>query len=240
MLTAQSINKRIGKRTVLNEISLSIAPGETVAILGPSGSGKTTLLRLLLGLDPADGGTISWDTTELSRGSTVTVPTEQRQFGLVFQDAALFPHLNVRRNIAFGLQGIPQEEQERRIAAIADQVGITELLRREVNSLSGGERQRVALARSLVPEPRALFLDEPFSSVDRLTRHQLLTTLRSVFSNRKTAVALVTHDARDAQELAHRVILLSEGRIAQSGTMNELIERPASEWVRNFIATGLA
>jgi ABC-type Fe3+/spermidine/putrescine transport system ATPase subunit len=240
MLTAQSLNKRIGKRRVLSDVSLTITPGETVAILGPSGSGKTTLLRLLLGLDTPDGGSIGWSDLQFSSDTTIHVPTEERRFGLVFQEAALFPHLNVAQNIAFGLRALPARETSHRVTALAEQLGICDLLKREVAHLSGGERQRVALARSLAPEPRALFLDEPFSSVDRLTRQALLTTLRSLFANGKTAVALVTHDARDAQELAHRVVLLHEGAVAQSGTMNDLLEHPATDWVRNFLNSGLA
>ena len=217
----------------LREVDLDIARGETFVLLGPSGAGKTLFLETVLGIKPPDQGRILLDGGDISRA----LP-EQRGFSYLPQDLALFPHLGVRKNIAFGLtvRGVKASEVAARVAAVAQLLGIGHLLaRRDVRSLSGGEKQRVALARALVVEPRVLFLDEPFSALDPATRRQLHAEFRDVWRRLGLTVILVTHDQDEAATLADRLAVLMGGRVRQCGPPAEVFDRPANLAVARFL-----
>jgi ABC-type Fe3+/spermidine/putrescine transport system ATPase subunit len=227
MLEASEVTVRFGEKLALDRATLSVARDETVALLGPSGSGKSTLLRAVAGLESLESGKISFDGQDLA-----TVPTHLRRFGLMFQGYALFPHLSVEENVSFGLrmQGL---DGGKAIEALA-LVGLERLKDRSVDRLSGGEQQRVALARTLVTEPRLVMLDEPVGSLDRQLRRRLVEELKDLLRGR--CVIYVTHDHEEAREIADRLALLHEGRVVQSGTYDELVANPASAWVRAFLA----
>ncbi|WP_084038726.1 ABC transporter ATP-binding protein [Demequina sp. NBRC 110053] len=190
--------------------TLSVAPGETVALLGPSGCGKSSLLGAIVGIVPVAAGAILWD------GSDVTaVPVHRRGFGLVFQDGQLFPHRSLARNVAFGLEmaGIAREERRARVEELLDLVGLEGYGARAVTELSGGQRQRVALARSLAPRPRLLALDEPLSSLDADLRARLAVDVRDILAAAGTAAIVVTHDPAEAEVMASRVLRMADGRL---------------------------
>jgi thiamine transport system ATP-binding protein len=190
-------------RLVLDDVSLDVAADEVVALLGPSGSGKSTLLRVVAGLLEPDAGEVRWD------GADVTgVPAHRRRFGLVFQDALLFPHLDVRANVAYGLRvaGVGREAQARRVDELLEAVGLPGFAGRDVATLSGGEAQRVALARALAPEPRLLLLDEPFGALDRELRDRLAVDVRSLLHGLGTPAIHVTHDLTEAALVGDRVL----------------------------------
>jgi thiamine transport system ATP-binding protein len=197
-----------------------------VALLGPSGSGKSTLLRAIAGLETLAEGRISFEGQDLA-----SLPTHLRRFGLMFQGLALFPHLTVRENVAFGLrmQGLDVGKATEALTL----VGLEKLSSRSVDRLSGGEQQRVALARTLVTEPRLVMLDEPVGSLDRQLRRRLIDEMRPLLDGR--AVIYVTHDHDEAQSIADRVALINQGRIVQTGTYEELVNQPATEWVADFL-----
>jgi ABC-type Fe3+/spermidine/putrescine transport system ATPase subunit len=234
-LVLDGIEKRFGDERVLAGVSLELAPGEVVALLGPSGSGKTTLLRILAGFERADSGTVTLGGERVDR-----LPPERRGFGMVFQHYALFPHLNVGGNVAFGLETkrLDRPEIAARVAAALARVDLAGFERRRVGELSGGQQQRVALARALAPEPRVLLLDEPLSNLDpslrERTRRELAARLREV----GVTCVLVTHEQEEAFELGERVALLHRGRLAQVGTPRELYRAPASGFVAAFVGRG--
>src|SRR5690606_12144334 len=224
-LFLDALSKRYGDVRAVDGVTLSLADGETLALLGPSGCGKSTLLRLTAGLEPPDAGRVVLD------GQDVThLPPQRRRFGMVFQDYALFPHLDVERNVAFGLveRRRPPEERRRRTAELLDLVGLTGLERRRVTELSGGQQQRVALARALAPDPSVLLLDEPLSNLDEALRPALKEGLREILGQLGTHAVYVTHDQTEAFTIADRVGVMREGRVVQVGTREELLERPAS------------
>lgn len=220
---------------LLRGVSFCVAQGETVCLLGPSGSGKSTLLRIIAGLEASERGEVCWDGQDL-----VAVPAHQRSFGLVFQDYALFPHLTVEQNVAFGLkmQSRPASEVTDRVAKILAQVNLSTVGRRTVTDLSGGEQQRVALARALAPEPRLLMFDEPLGALDRNLREHLMIELRSILRASRVPAVYVTHDQEEAFTLADRVLLLHEGQIVRSGTPPEVWGDPGSAWVASFLGVG--
>ncbi|MBM3151782.1 MAG: ABC transporter ATP-binding protein [Chloroflexi bacterium] len=235
MLEAIQIRKSYEGRPLLAGISFTVRAGETLGLLGPSGSGKSTLLRILAGLEEAEGGDMRWDGESLAQ-----VPAHKRNFGLMFQDYALFPHLTVAGNVAFGLkmQRLPKAETARRVAEGLGQVGLAEFSGRRVTDLSGGEQQRVALARTLAPRPRLLMFDEPLGALDRSLREQLLGDLRAILRATGVPALYVTHDQEEAFALAGRVILLHEGRIVQQGTPAEVAARPVDAWTARFLGLG--
>jgi ABC-type Fe3+/spermidine/putrescine transport system ATPase subunit len=235
MLQVREIHKEYEGKPLLRGISLEAHEGETICLLGSSGSGKSTLLRIIAGLETPDSGSICWDSTDLT-----DVPPHRRNFGLMFQDYALFPHRNVAQNVAFGLrmQGLPTEEVNRLVHAALAQVNLEGFEHRRVTDLSGGEQQRVALARTLAPRPRLIMLDEPLAALDRALREQLLEELRGILRQTRIPAVYVTHDQQEAFALADRIVLLHEGNIVQSGAPDEVYARPASTWVANFL--GLA
>ena len=190
---------------LLEDVRLRVEPGEIVALLGPSGSGKSSLLRVIAGLQDADRGQVRWDGADLAR-----VPAHKRGFGLVFQDAMLFPHLDVGANVAYGLAtaGVPRSERPSRVEELLRLVDLDGYARRAVSTLSGGEAQRVALARALAPSPRLLLLDEPFGALDRELRDRLAVDVRDLLHDLATPAIHVTHDLSEAELVADRVVRL--------------------------------
>lgn len=221
-----------GQTRALAGVDLTIATGEIVSLLGPSGCGKSTLLRIIAGLELPDQGEVLLDGASL-RG----VPVHRRHFGLMFQDFALFPHLSVAANIAFGLRmaGQPGAAVARRVAAMLDLVNLEGYGDRSIFELSGGERQRVALARSLAPEPALLMLDEPLGSLDRGLREELLEELRSILRATGVTAVYVTHDQDEALALSDRIVIMRAGRIEQVGTPQDIYTHPANDFVARFL-----
>ncbi|MFG3284346.1 ABC transporter ATP-binding protein [Streptomyces sp. NPDC048111] len=232
MLRLDGATVRFARRTALDAVDLEVADHETVCVLGPSGSGKSTLLRAVAGLQPLDGGRVLLDGADQSG-----VPVHQRGLGLMFQDHQLFPQRDVAGNVAFGLRmrGASRGEQAERVAELLDLVGLPGAGPRAVAALSGGEQQRVALARALAPSPRLLMLDEPLGQLDRTLRERLVVELRSLFGRLGTTVLAVTHDQGEAFALADRVVVMRDGRIAQSGTPLDVWQHPASAFVARFL-----
>jgi len=216
---------------LLQDINLSVEPGEYFILLGPTGAGKTVLLEAIAGLHPLLDGSISVDGAEVTR-----LKPEKRGIGIVYQDQVLFPHMSVEQNIAFGLKSTkcPREEIATRVRRMAELIGITDLLARDPTTLSGGEKQKVALARALVTEPRVLMLDEPLSALDPETKENLQHELAEVHRRLKVTMIHVTHDFEEAIAVGDRVAVINEGRIAQVGTPEDVLRRPNSEFVARF------
>ncbi len=235
MLEITNIYKTYENQLLLKGISFSLAAGETICLLGASGSGKSTILRIIAGLEQADSGDVCWDGQ-----SILETATHQRNFGLMFQDYALFPHLNVFENVAFGLQmkQWPKNEIALRVDEVLGQVNLAGFAKRRVTELSGGEQQRVALARALAPRPRLLMLDEPLGALDRALRESLLDELRAILHHTEIPAIYVTHDQQEAFTIADKIILLREGQIAQTGTPPEVFAHPADGWVARFLGLG--
>jgi ABC-type Fe3+/spermidine/putrescine transport system ATPase subunit len=236
MLELLDIHKSYEGALLLRGVSFSVAAGETVCLLGPSGSGKSTLLRISAGLETAEQGDVRWDGQ-----SFLSMPPHLRRFGLMFQDYALFPHLNVAENTAFGLrmQNISAREIKQRVDEVLKQVNLAGFESRRVTDLSGGEQQRVALARTLAPRPRLLMFDEPLGALDRALREHLLAELRGILHATGVPALYVTHDQEEAFMLADKVILLHEGGIVQSGSPAQVFANPRSVWVVDFLGLGM-
>ncbi len=238
-LRLQSLHKQFAGFPALHGIDLNVRSGELIALLGPSGSGKTTLLRAIAGLLPVDSGSIHFgarDATALS--------LRERQVGFVFQHYALFKHLDVFENIAFGLRSRPRRERPgeseivRRVQGLLAKVQLSGLESRLPDQLSGGQRQRVALARAMAIDPTVLLLDEPFGALDAKVRVELRRWLRQIHDDTGYTTVFVTHDQEEAMELADRVVVLNRGRIEQVGTPDEVYRQPASSFVFDFIGRG--
>jgi thiamine transport system ATP-binding protein len=232
VLRAGDVAVSFDRAPALTGASLEVGDGETLALLGPSGCGKTTLLRVIAGLQAPARGSVTLDGQDLAG-----LPPHRRGIGLMFQDNVLFPHRDVAGNVAFGLrmEKRPRREIDRRVHELLELVGLPDAGRRSVQTLSGGEQQRVALARALAPEPRALLLDEPLGALDGPLRERLLDDLRALFDRVQLTVLYVTHDVGEAFALGHRVALMRDGRIVQSGTPDTIWARPADEWVARFL-----
>ncbi len=228
-LRIHGLTKAFGSLRAVDALSLAVGRGEIVALLGPSGSGKTTTLRLLAGFEAPDAGTIVVDGDDVTRHSPAA-----RRFGMVFQHYALFPHLNVGENVAFGLtaRGAEASRRVREVLAMVDLEGYE---RREVAELSGGQQQRVALARSLAPEPRVLLLDEPLSNLDPALRERTRRELRRALRRVGITTVFVTHEQEEAFDLADRVAVMCAGRLEQVGTADELYDAPATAFVALFV-----
>lgn len=238
MLEVKDVSLGLGERELLSRVSFTLNKGETLSLLGPSGGGKTTLLRLIMGFQAPGAGHIAWQGRALSSPGRIDVPTEQRHFGMVFQEAALFPHLNVTENVAFGLNRLDRETRRSRTAEWLARLGLEPLRRRPVQALSGGERQRVALARAFAAQPELLLLDEPFSNLDRLVRVELLEALRGVLQETHTTSILVTHDVRDAVDFGSDLLLVAEGRVQSRGGIDAAMAG-GNDWTRRFLACGM-
>jgi thiamine transport system ATP-binding protein len=232
VIALEGIEVLLDGSRVLDDVSLEVPEGETLALLGPSGSGKSTLLRVAAGLERPRRGRVLLDDADVT-----SVPAHRRGVGLVFQDAVLFPHRDVGQNVAFGLRvsGTAEQEATRRAADMLALVGLEGFERRSVGTLSGGEAQRVALARALAPAPRVLLLDEPLGSLDGPLRDRLQDDLRELFARLALTVVHVTHDVAEAFALGHRVAVLRSGKVAQTATPNDLWSHPADTWIARFL-----
>lgn len=230
----KNVDKRFGAFQALADVSLHVPEGELVALLGPSGSGKTTLLRILAGLESPDGGTVLYRDSDITRRSP-----RDRNVGFVFQHYALFSHMNIFENIAFGLRvrGVKGARVGERVHELLRLVQMEGLERRFPSQLSGGQRQRVALARALAAEPKVLLLDEPFGALDARVRQDLRRWLRRLHDEIHTTSVFVTHDQEEAFEVADRVVVMNHGRIAQVGTPDELFAQPANAFVMDFMGS---
>ena len=231
MLKVIGLEKQYEGEPLLRGVSFDVAANETICLLGQSGGGKSTILRLIAGLETAESGEIKW-----YGQSVLPIPAHQRQFGLMFQDYALFPQLNVFENVAFGLRVIDMERDavDVRVSEVLKIVGMDGFRDRSVIDLSGGEKQRVAFARAIAPWPKMLMLDEPMGALDRTLRDQLLNDLRELLSVTDIPVIYVTHDLEEAFAIADRLLILHQGRIVQAGNPEAVFSRPASIWVASF------
>ncbi len=238
-LEIEAITKRFGAMEAVSNVSLTVQPGEFMALLGPSGSGKTTLLRIVGGLDLPDEGHLRFDGQDLTN-----VPARERRVGFVFQHYALFRHMTVAENIAFGLNVRPRRTRPAkkviaaRVETLLARMQLEGLGSRYPTQLSGGQRQRVALARALAIEPRILLLDEPFGALDAKVRKDLRQWLRALHDETKLTTIMVTHDQDEALALADRIAVMNTGRIEQVGTPSLLRRDPASAFVRDFLMDG--
>jgi sulfate/thiosulfate transport system ATP-binding protein len=235
-IQANNLVRRFKSYIALDDVSLRVEEGELLALLGPSGSGKTTFLRVIAGLDYPDSGSILFDDQEATR-----LPIRRRRVGFVFQHYALFWHMNVFKNIAFGLEVLPRRLRPKpaqvraRVSELLRLVQLGGFENRFPSELSGGQRQRVALARALAIEPRILLLDEPFGALDAMVRKELRAWVKQLQRQLKTTTLFVTHDQDEALAIADRVVIMNGGRIEQIGTPTEVCEEPATDFVWEFL-----
>ncbi|MGN0350241.1 MAG: ABC transporter ATP-binding protein [Roseburia sp.] len=234
MLRLENISKSFDGITILRDINLEIAKGEIVSILGPSGSGKTTLLNLILGLTDVDSGKIIYDGEDLTN-----VPMEERGFNIVFQDYALFPHLNAYQNITYGLRNKPDISTKEEVDDLIHLLGLEEHLDKKIDQLSGGQKQRVALARTMVMKPKILLLDEPLSALDGVIKESIKDRIKTIAKEFHLTTIIVTHDPEEALTLSDRVLIVNEGTISQYGKPEEIINTPANNFIREFILNQL-
>ncbi len=235
MLSLNHIFKSYAGTPLLTDISFTVAKGEAICLLGASGSGKSTLLRMIAGLESPDSGLISFNGLDLA-----TIPPHLRDFGLVFQDYSLFPHLSVNDNVAFGLkmrrQG--QDKIAQRVASLLSLVNLENFGERKITDLSGGEQQRVALARALAIEPRLLMFDEPLGALDKKLKDGLLNELRNILRRTKIPAIYVTHDQEEAFAIADRILILYDGKIIREGMPADVCANPQSKYVAEFLGLG--
>jgi sulfate transport system ATP-binding protein len=240
-IDVQNVTKNFGSFKALNDVSLKINSGELLALLGPSGSGKTTLLRIIAGLEWPDGGAVRFDGED-----ALSLTVAERDVGFVFQHYALFRHMTVYDNIAFGLRVRPRKQRKpefaikQKVEELLNLVQIGSLADRYPSQLSGGQRQRVALARALAIEPRVLLLDEPFGALDAKVRKDLRRWLRNLHNELHVTSILVTHDQEEALEVSDRVVVMGHGKIEQVGTPSEVYDSPATAFVHDFIGESVA
>lgn len=236
MLEVRGAVVRYGSLAAVDGVDLAVAPGRIAVVLGPSGCGKSTLLRAIVGLEPLDAGTVHWDGVDVTR-----TPVHERHIGMMFQDHALFPHLDVATNVAFGMkmEGTARATRMARVEELLDLVGLPGFEARRVDELSGGEAQRVALARALAPEPRVLLLDEPLSSVDRDRRDQLVADLQTIVRTTGTAAIHVTHDHDEALAIADELIVMYRGSVDQRGAPADVWNHPETPFVATFLGANV-
>lgn len=231
-LRLEGVSRNFGGAAALTDLSLTVQRGEFVALLGPSGGGKSTALNCIAGLIPLSAGTISLDDRRVDH-----LAPEQRGFGMVFQNYALFPHLTVRGNVAFGLKmrRVPKDEIERRVEAALKLVQLSAHANKNPGQLSGGQQQRVAIARAIVVEPPIVLMDEPLSNLDAKLRHEMRGEVRRLHQELGLTTVYVTHDQEEALSLADRLVVLSEGRVQQIGTPEDVYLRPVNSFVADFM-----
>lgn len=235
MLEVRDIFKTYDNKPLLRGISFSVSKGETICLLGASGSGKSTLLRMIAGLELPESGHILFNKLDLAQ-----TPPHARDFGLVFQDYGLFPHLDIFDNVAFGLKmrNASLTQINSRVAEMMDLVNLQGFERRKVTDLSGGEQQRVALARALAPQPRLLMFDEPLGALDKSLKDDLLNQLRAILHKTKIPAIYVTHDQEEAFTIADRILLLHDGAIIRDGTPDDVWKNPNSAWAARMLGMG--
>lgn len=234
MLKLEHISKSFDGVSILKDINLEIGEGEIVSILGPSGSGKTTLLNLILGLTEIDSGKLFYNNEDLT-----DVPMEDRGFNIVFQDYALFPHLNAYKNIVYGLKNKPGISTEEEVQDLIRLLGLSDHLDKKIDQLSGGQKQRVALARTMVMKPKILLLDEPLSALDGVIKESIKDRIKTIAKEYHLTTIIVTHDPEEALTLSDRVLIINEGSISQYGKPEEIIRTPSNHFVREFILNQL-
>ena len=233
-LSLQGLVKRYGQTQVVHGIDLDVADGEFIVLVGPSGCGKSTTLRMIAGLESVTEGTLRIGERVVNR-----LEPKDRDIAMVFQNYALYPHMSVYRNIAFGLLAAkrPKDEIERKVKRAAEMLGLTDYLQRRPNELSGGQRQRVAMGRAIVRDPSVFLFDEPLSNLDAQLRGQVRTEIKRLHQTLRTTTVYVTHDQVEAMTLADRIVIMRDGRIEQVGTPLEVFHAPASVFVAGFIGT---
>ena len=234
MLELKHITKSYDGVIILKDIDLEINDGEIVSILGPSGCGKTTLLNLVLGLTRADSGQIIFDGKDITN-----VPMEERGFNIVFQDYALFPNLNVYKNITYGLRNRPDISTKEEVDEFITLLGLNEHLNKKIEQLSGGQKQRVALARTMVMKPKILLLDEPLSALDGVIKETIKEKIKEIARNFRLTTIIVTHDPEEALTLSDKVLIVNKGSISQFGAPEEIITAPQNDFVKEFILNQL-
>lgn len=238
VLELRGVSHAYDARQVLDNLTFDVAKGAIACLLGASGCGKTTVLRAIAGFEPITAGEIRLRSDLMSRPG-LTVPSERRRIGMVFQDYALFPHLTVARNIAFGLRGAPAGQTAARVTELLETVGLESVGDRYPHELSGGQQQRVALARALAPRPELVLLDEPFSNLDVEMRERLALEVRDILKQQGTTAVLVTHDQHEAFNIADEIGIMTRGRIEQWDTPYRLYHEPATRFVADFIGQGM-
>ena len=234
MLKLDQVNKSYDGVSILNDISLEIEDGQIVSILGPSGCGKTTLLNLILGITDVDNGRIIFNDVDITY-----VPMEERGFNIVFQDYALFPNLNVYKNITYGLKNKPLIASKNEVEELIDLLGLREHLSKKIDQLSGGQKQRVALARTMVMKPKILLMDEPLSALDGVIKESIKERIKTIAKEYHLTTIIVTHDPEEALTLSDRVLIVNEGGISQYGKPEDIIQKPENDFVKNFILNQL-
>lgn len=234
-LSFENLERRYGETIALQNVSLSIAPGEVLCLLGPSGCGKTTLLRLAAGIERPTSGRVLINEQEVAGPSRFVQP-EERSVGLMFQDFALFPHLTIIQNVAFGLKGLPRREAEREARAMLTRVGLAHMSDAYPHILSGGQQQRVALARAMVPRPAVLLMDEPFSGLDVQLRDSMQEETLALLRETRATAVIVTHHPEEAMRLADRIAVLRRGTVVQTGTAVDLYDHPAELFVARLFS----
>ncbi len=231
-IEVRGVGKRYGDFVALDDINVSLPTGQLTALLGPSGGGKSTLLRIIAGLETADGGSV-----EIEGVNATTLPPQKRNVGFVFQHYAVFKHMTVAKNVAFGLEirKRPKAEVKAKVAELLELVHLSQFAHRLPSQLSGGQRQRLALARALAVEPSVLLLDEPFGALDAKVRKELRDWLRRLHDEVHVTTVFVTHDQEEALEVADEIVVINDGRIEQIGTPDQLYDEPANDFVMGFL-----
>jgi len=233
MIECRNLTKSYGELEAVSDFSLHLEEHEFISILGPSGCGKSTLLRLIAGLEVPSRGQVLLEKREIS-GKKIILPPERRKFGMIFQDFALFPHLSIEKNIAYGVNG-SRSEKQKRVVELLKLVNLQHLASKMPHQISGGEQQRIAVARSLAPRPRLILMDEPFSNLDYQLRLQLRREIRGILKHEGVATILVTHDQVEAITFSERVLLMQKGKLVQAGTPEEIYQQPQTLWASSFV-----